>query len=87
MAKFKIYGDYGYRSESLLEEFDLRSEAERWVEKWCGDGDFAGHEQIEIAFFAEDGEYVSVKTYRAEDYRDETVWYEGDDDFALIEEF
>ena len=84
---FKIYGDYGYTTETLLEEFDTRSEALRWADRYVESGDFGGYSTIEIAFFAEDGEYVTVMTYRAEDYEDETVFYEGDDDFALTEDF
>ena len=84
---FKIYGDYGYTTETLLEEFNTRSEALRWADGYVESGDFGGYSTIEIAFFAEDGEYVPVMTYRAEDYEDETVFYEGDDDFALEEDF
>jgi hypothetical protein len=84
---YKIYGDYGYTTETLLEEFDTRSEALRWADRYVESGDFGGYSTIEIAFFAEDGEYVPVMVYRAEDYEDETVFYEGDDDFALIDDF
>jgi hypothetical protein len=81
---FKIYGDYGYTSETLLEEFDTRSEALRWAEGYVESGDFGGYDVIEVATFADDGEYIVIQKYRAEDYED---FYEGDDDFALIEEF
>jgi hypothetical protein len=83
MAKFKIYGDYGYTTETLLEEFDTRSEAVRWAERYVESGDFGGYTMIEIAWFAEDGEYVVEHRYDADDYKD---FYEGDDDFALIDE-
>ena len=89
---YKIYGDYGYTTETLLEEFDTRSEALRWADRYVESGDFGGYSTIEIAFFAEDGEYVPVMVYRAEDYEDETTFdpefedYWGDDDNALIEE-
>lgn len=76
---FKIYGDYGYIGETLLEEFDTQSEAEDWVERYCGDGDFGGHWVIEIATFAEDGEYCVHRRFDADDFRDETVWDEEDD--------
>jgi len=87
MAKFKIYGDYGYLSECLLEEFETLSEAVRWCDGYTSDGDFGGYTVIEIATFAEDGEYIVERRYDVDDYRDETEWYEGDDDFALIDEF
>jgi hypothetical protein len=79
-----IYGDYGYTSETLLEEFETRSEAVRWAEGYVESGDFGGYSVIEVATFADDGEYVVEKVYRAEDYED---FYEGDDDFALMEDF
>jgi hypothetical protein len=47
-------------------------------------GDFGGYDVIEVARFADDGEYIVVTKYRREDYED---FYEGDDDFALIDEF
>lgn len=78
MAKFKIYGDYGYVSEKLLEEFDTLSAAEDWIERWFGDGDFGGYAVIEIATFAEDGEYLIERRWDAEDYCDETVCLEDD---------
>lgn len=85
MAKFKIYGDYGYTSECLLEEFEDRSQALRWCDRYINSaGDFGGYSMIEIARFADDGEYIVVMKYRREDYED---LYEGDDDFALIDEF
>jgi hypothetical protein len=87
MAKFKIYGDYGYTTETLLEEFDTRSEAIRWAEAYAESGDFGGYTCIEVAWFAESGEYVVERGYDAEDWEDETVFYEGDDDFPLIDEF
>jgi hypothetical protein len=81
---FKIYGDYGYTSETLLEEFDTLSEAVRWCDGYVSDGNFGGYGLLEIAWFAEDGEYVVERRYDAADYED---LYEGDDDFALIDEF
>ena len=83
---FKIYGDYGYTSETLLEEFESYADAVRWTEGYVESGDFGGYSVIEIARFAGD-EYVVEARYDAEDYEDETVFYEGDDDFALEEDF
>ena len=84
---YKIYGDYGYTTETLLEEFESYAEAKRWLDGYTDAGDFGGYTVIEIARFAEDGEYVVEYRADAEDYEDETVFYEGDDDFALIDEF
>lgn len=85
---YKIYGDYGYTSETLLEEFSDFDDAVRWVETYAGDGDFGGYTMIEIAHFAGD-EYIVDRRYDADDYCDETIWYagaefyEGDDDYAM----
>jgi hypothetical protein len=84
---YKIYGDYGYIAETLLEEFNDFGDAVHWVEGYVADGDFGGHTVIEIATFADDGEYVTERRWDAEDYQDETVWYEGDDDYAQDWEF
>jgi len=82
---FKIYGDYGYISEMLLEQFDNFDSAVRWADSYCADGDFGGYTVIEVAQF-EDDEYVVLMRWDADDYRDETVWH-NDDDFALCEDF
>jgi hypothetical protein len=76
---YKIYGDYGYTTETLLEEFNTLSEAVRWAEGYVESGDFGGYSVIEVATFAEDGEYLVERRFEAEDYED---FYEGDDDFA-----
>ncbi len=81
-----VYGDYGYTSECLLAECDTRSEALRWADRYIDTaGDFGGYAVIEVARFEEDGEYIVAMKYRREDYEDDI--YEGDDDFALIDEF
>ena len=80
---YLIYGDYGYTSETLLEEFESYADARRWLDGYTDAGDFGGYAVIEIARFAGD-EYVVEYRVEAEDYED---FYEGDDDFALIEEF
>jgi hypothetical protein len=84
MSKFKIYGDYGYTTETLLEEFDTRSEAVRWAERYVESGDFGGYTMIEIAWFAEDGEYMVERRFEAEDYED---LYEEDTEGYLWDEF
>jgi hypothetical protein len=83
---FEVYGDYGYTSETLLEEFASFDEAVYWVERYVGDGDFGGHEIIEVAEFDDNGEYVVLMRWDADDYRDETVW-DQEDDNAMDWEF
>ena len=54
---YKIYGDYGYVSETLLAEFDNLDQAKSWCEDYLQDGDFGGYNLIEIATFSANGEY------------------------------
>ena len=81
---YKIYGDYGYTSECLLHEADTRSEALRWADEYVEDG-FGGYNTIDVAVHLSNGEYSTIYTYSADDYYQD--FYEGDDDFALIDEF
>ena len=83
---YKIYGDYGYTSETLLEEFESYADARHFVDGYTDGGDFGGYTVIEIARFAGD-EYMVEYRVDTEDYEDETVFYEGDDDFALMEDY
>ena len=76
---YRIYGDYGYTSETLLEEFNDFRDAIRWVESYVEAGDFGGYTMIEIASFADD-EYVVERRWDADDYEDETVFYDDDED-------
>ena len=80
---YKIYGDYGYTTETLLEQFDDRVAALRWADDYVRSGDFGGYTMIEVAYFADTGEYVVIDRHHAEDWEDNTVFYEGDDDFAM----
>ncbi len=82
---FKIYGDYGYNSETLLEQFDTVDSAVRWVERYVADGDLGGYSMIEVAVFRAE-EYEVVRRWDADDYVDESM-FEGDDDFAVEEDF
>jgi hypothetical protein len=84
---YKIYGDYGYRTECLLHETESLPAAERWVDGYTQSGDMGGYNIIEVARFDARDEYVVEYMVQADgfDYADE--FYEGDDDFALIDEF
>lgn len=81
MAKFKVYGDYGYVSECELFESDSQNEAVRWATQYTKDGDFGGYNIIEVAFFYPNGEYETVLTMNAngatiyeEDYSDQSAY-------------
>jgi hypothetical protein len=84
MAKYTVYGDYALVSECLLEEFDTYKEAERFVDGYVAQGDTGGYETIEVIEFAADGEAITHYIIGKSDFED---FYEGDDDFALIDEF
>ncbi len=84
MTKYTVYGDYGLASECLLEEFDTYKAAERFVDGYVAQGDTGGYETIEVIEFAEDGEAITHYIIGRGDFED---FYEGDDDFALIDEF
>jgi hypothetical protein len=64
--RFKIYGDYGYQSETLLEEFDRLDDATRWLKRYVRWGNMGGFDIIEVAHFAPDGEYLTHETIRAD---------------------
>ena len=84
MAKYTVYGDYALVSECLLEEFDTYKAAERFVDGYVAQGDTGGYETIEVIEFAADGEAITHYIIGKSDFED---FYEGDDDFALIDEF
>jgi len=62
---YKIYGDYGYIAETLLEEFNDFGDAVHWVEGYISDGDFGGYNVVEIATFADNNEYVTERRWDA----------------------
>lgn len=68
--KYQVYGDYGYVSQNLLEEFDSVTEAIRWAESYCSD-DLGGYSVVEVAWFAADGEYMVDWARRADEYDDD----------------
>lgn len=78
---YRIYGDYGYTSETLLEQFESYADAVQWTNSYTQSGDFGGYSIIEIATFVGD-EYTVERRYDA----DETEW-NADDDFAVFEDF
>lgn len=81
---YYIYGDYGYTSETLLEEFESYAEAEQFVDGYVHRGDTGGYETIEVIEFAADGEAITHYIIGRSDFEE---FYEGDDDFALMEDF
>ena len=79
MTTFHVYGDYGYTSECELYSHKSRDFAQRWAEGYTRSGDMGGYDVIEVAYFAEDGEYVVVWRMDAEDPEFENdMLYEDD---------
>jgi hypothetical protein len=90
MTKYQVYGDYALASECLLEEFDTYKAAERFVDGYVAQGDTGGYETIEVIEFAKDGEAITHYIIGRSDFEafgGADDFYEGDDDFALIDEF
>jgi hypothetical protein len=54
------------------------------VDGYVAQGDTGGYETIEVIEFAADGEAITHYIIGKSDFED---FYEGDDDFALIDEF
>jgi len=48
---YQIYGDYGYETECLLEEFATLAEAKRWVQGYTR-RDMGGYQVVEVLTFA-----------------------------------
>jgi hypothetical protein len=78
--KFQIFGDYGYTSETLLEEFDTLGEAKDWVDGYIQYGDFGGYAAVEVIRFADDGEAIT-------EYLAENHMYEDDGQPSMYEEY
>ena len=57
---YQIYGDYALTSETLLEEFETKDEAVRWVKGYTRHGDLGGYDSIEVMRFLPDGESVTI---------------------------
>lgn len=65
--KYGVYGDYGYESEQLLEDFDSRDEACDWASRYCR-RDLGGYSRVEVlSFDPRDGEAVSHWVMETED--------------------
>ena len=70
---YAVYGDYGYTSEQELYTCTSRDDAVRWAKNYCR-RDTGGYNVVEAAYFAADGEYVTVWCYHAQE--DELIYDE-----------
>lgn len=67
-TNYYAYGDYGWQSECLLAEFNSADEGRNWLHNYTRYGDMGGYSVIELAYFAESGEYVTLETIESGDY-------------------
>ena len=54
---YQIYVDYGYTTETLLEEFDDLSDARKWFSRY-GLDELDGYNELILCSFKDDGELV-----------------------------
>lgn len=76
MRVYYVYGDYGYNSEQELYETQSLTEALDWARRYTRWGDMGGYNCIEVAWFADDGEYITELVIRADeiDEMEEPEW-------------
>lgn len=80
MKTYYVYGDYGYTSECELYETNNLQEAKDFARNYTRWGDMGGYNCIEVAWFAEDGEYMTELRIDADemdefsDYGEEEDW-------------
>ena len=60
---YQVIGNYSEESETLLEEFDLQSEATAWVKGYTRSGDWGGYDVIDIVQRDENDAYVAAYRY------------------------
>ena len=66
MRKYQVYGDYGYGNETLLGNFDDLEDAIKWATTNY-DESMTEYRIVEVARFAEDGEYICVYAIHQDD--------------------
>lgn len=76
MKTYFVYGDYGYNSENELYETNSLAEAKDFARNYTRWGDMGGYNCIEVAWFADDGEYITELRIMA----DEVDEYEADEE-------
>lgn len=76
MREYKVYGDYGYNSECELFSTNNLAEAKQFARNYTRWGDMGGYNCIEVAWFADDGEYMTELAIRADgiDEFEEPEW-------------
>jgi cytosine/adenosine deaminase-related metal-dependent hydrolase len=67
MRVYYVYGDYGYTSEQELYDTPNLQEALDFARNYTRWGDMGGYNCIEVAWFADDGEYMEELRILADD--------------------
>ena len=67
MRTYTVWGDYGYNSENELYSTNNLQEAKDYARNYTRWGDMGGYICIEVAWFADDGEYIAELRIMAED--------------------
>lgn len=75
---YYVFGDYGYQSETLLQECDTLTEARAFFTRYLR-RDSGGYFIIEVAQFDDDGEYIVYDRFEA-DYQEEDYQYDDQPD-------
>jgi len=57
--EYTVFGDYGYTSETELHTTTSLSSAKHWAERYCERDDMGGFTVVEVAWFSDNGEYVT----------------------------
>ena len=60
--EYTVYGDYGYTSETELYRTTSLKAAIHWAERYCQREDMGGFNVVEVAYHADDGEYITEWT-------------------------
>lgn len=67
MRTYLVYGDYGYNSEQELYSTNSLAEAKSFARDYTQGGDLGCYICIEVAWFADDGEYRTELCIRADE--------------------
>ena len=67
MKEYTVFGDYGYTTETELYSTNNLKSAIQWAEKYC-QRDSGGYSVIEVAWFTNDGEYITEWKKSFEEY-------------------
>lgn len=67
MRTYYVYGDYGYNSEQELYQSTDLEDARDFARDYTRYGNTGGYNQIEVAWFDDDGEYITDTRYFADD--------------------